>query len=59
MRNFSGFLKGMATGIAVGAAVTMITDPISDRDRKRIVKKTEGIFNSIGTVIDAALDALH
>lgn len=59
MRNISGFLKGMAAGIAVGAAVTMITDPLSDRDRKRIAKKTEGIFKNIGSVIDTTLDMMH
>lgn len=59
MRNVAGFLKGMAAGIAVGAAVTMITDPLSDRDRKKIAKKTEGIFKNIGSVIDTTLDMMH
>ena len=59
MRNVSGFFKGMATGIAVGAVVTMITDPLSDRDRKKIAKKTEGIFKNIGSVIDTTLDMMH
>ena len=30
----SGFIKGMATGMIVGAAVTMIADPISDKQRR-------------------------
>ena len=55
MHNFSGFVKGMATGLVVGAAVTMITDPMSDRDRNKIKKKTEGIFKSVGSVIDTTL----
>ena len=45
MMNISaGFFKGMATGLVVGAAVTMMTDPMSDKQRKKIVKKTEGVF---------------
>jgi gas vesicle protein len=55
----SGFLKGMATGLVVGAAVTMMTDPISERQRKKIMKKTEGVFRNIGGVIDTALDIMH
>ncbi|MGN0108393.1 MAG: hypothetical protein ACI4A5_11960 [Hominilimicola sp.] len=59
MHNVSGFMKGMATGLVVGAAVTMIADPMSDRDRHKIAKKTEGIFKNIGSVIDTTLGMMH
>ncbi len=59
MSGYSGFFKGMATGIAVGAAVTMMTDPISDRQRKKLAKKTEGVFRNIGGIIDSAVDMMH
>ncbi len=59
MHNVSGFIKGMATGLVVGAAVTMIADPMSDRDRHKIAKKTEGIFKNIGSVIDTTLGMMH
>ncbi len=59
MHKFSGFMKGMATGLVVGAAVTMITDPMSERDRHKIAKKTQGIFKDIGTVIDTTLGMMH
>ncbi len=59
MRNVSGFLKGMAAGLVVGAAVTMITDPMTERDRHKIAKKTEGIFKNIGSVIDTTLGIMH
>ncbi len=59
MHKVSGFLKGMATGLVVGAAVTMITDPMTERDRHKIAKKTEGIFKNIGSVIDTTLDMFH
>lgn len=54
-----GFLKGMITGLLVGSAVTMIADPISDRQRHKMQKKTEGFFRSIGSGIDNALDFLR
>lgn len=52
-------MKGMATGLAVGAAVAMITDPMSERERHKIAKKTEGIFKSIGSVIDTAVHMMR
>ena len=59
MQKVSGFLKGMATGLVVGAAVTMIADPMTDRERHKIAKKTEGIFKNIGSVIDTTLGMMH
>ena len=59
MQKVSGFFKGMATGLVVGAAVTMITDPMTNRDRRKIAKKTEGIFKNIGSVIDTTLNMMH
>lgn len=59
MHKISGFMKGMATGLVVGAAVTMIADPMTDRDRHKIAKKTEGIFKNIGSVIDTTLGMMH
>lgn len=59
MHKFSGFMKGMATGLVVGAAVTMLTDPMSERYRHKIAKKTQGIFKDIGTVIDSTLSMIH
>ena len=31
----------------------------ADRQRKKIAKKTEGVFKSIGGVIDTAMDMMH
>lgn len=59
MSNISGFFKGMATGVAIGAAATMVLDPLSDRERKKLAKKTEGVFRNIGSVIDTAVDMMH
>ena len=54
-----GFLKGMATGALLGACVTMMIDPISDKQRRKLQKKTEGVFRSIGNIIDNAISILH
>ncbi len=54
----SSFAKGIAAGLVVGAAVAMFADPISDRQKTKLQKKTEGVFKSIGGVIDTAMDIL-
>ena len=53
--NCKGFFKGMTAGLIIGAAVTMITDPISDRQHKKMSKKTHDVFKNIGSMIDNAL----
>lgn len=55
----TGFIKGMATGLVVGAAVTMFTDPLSAKERHKIAKKTEGVFKNVGAVIDTAMNAMR
>lgn len=49
------FFKGVTTGLIIGAAITMLTDPITDRQRHRLVRKTEGAFKNMGEVIDSAI----
>ena len=53
--NTANFFKGITTGLVIGAAVTMLTDPISDRQRLRLARKTEGVFKSMGGIIDNAI----
>ena len=53
------FYKGTLVGFAVGAAVGVMTDPLSDRERRKISKKTEGIFRNIGSVMDNIIDIFH
>ncbi len=55
----SGFIKGMAAGIVLGACATMLADPISDRQRNKMRRKTEGMFRNIGNIIDTAMDMLR
>lgn len=49
------FFKGVTAGLVIGAAVTMLTDPITDRQRRRLMRKTEGVFKNIGEVIDSTI----
>ena len=54
MHKMSCFIKGTLVGFAVGAAVG-----VSDRERRKISKKTEGIFRNIGSVMDNIIDIFH
>ena len=56
--NYKGFAKGMAAGLIVGAATAIIIDPVSDKQRNRIKRKADGMFKSIGSVIDTAIDII-
>ena len=59
MNKTVGFISGVTTGLLVGAAVTMLMDPITDRQRHKLQKKTEGVFRSIGSVIDTAVEIMR
>jgi len=57
--NYRGFAKGMAAGMVVGAAAAIMLDPINDKQRNKIRRKTEGVFRSIGSVVDTAIDIMR
>ncbi len=57
--NSQGFVKGMAAGLVLGACAAMLVDPVSDRQRHRMYKKTEGMFRNIGNVIDTAFSMMR
>lgn len=56
--NYSNFVKGMAAGMVVGAAVTMVADPLSERQKHKLAKKTESAFRSVGSVINTAVSMM-
>ena len=56
---YMNFAKGMAIGLAVGAAAALFADPLSDKQRHKLQRKTEGLFKSIGGMIDTAMDFMH
>lgn len=55
----SGFMKGMAAGMLLGACAAMIVDPVSDKQKRKLQKKTEGVFRNIGNIIDSAISIMH
>lgn len=57
--SYMNFGKGLALGLAVGAAAVIFADPLSDKQRHKLQKKTEGVFRSIGGMIDTAMDIMH
>lgn len=52
------FIKGMATGLLVGAAVTMLTDPVTDKQRHRLKKKANHMARKLSYTFDDALNRL-
>lgn len=50
----AGFIKGIATGMVVGAAVTLLVEP-SEKQKHKMSKKAEGVFRNIGSIIDTAI----
>lgn len=59
MHKTAGFIGGITTGLILGAAMTMVMDPVSDRQRHKLQKKAEGVFRSIGSVIDTAMEIMR
>ncbi len=49
------FLGGIIAGAIVGSALTMVMDPITDRQRKKLHKGTQSVFKTMGTVLDAMI----
>ena len=48
------FTKGIATGMAVGTAVSMITRPMDIRKRARMKKNTAKALHAVGEIISNA-----
>ena len=54
----SSFAKGIAAGLIVGAAVVSFLDPISDKQKHKLQKKTQGVFKNLGGMLDTAMDIM-
>ncbi len=50
------FTAGVATGALVGMAIGALIDPISDKQKKALHKKSCHIFREIGNTIDSFAD---
>lgn len=49
------FLSGVIAGAIVGSALTMVMDPISDRQRRKMHRGTHSMFKTMGSVLDAMI----
>ena len=53
--NNSQFFKGIGIGLVIGAGTTMLIDPVTDRQRNKLVRKTEGMFKNMGEMVDSVV----
>lgn len=49
------FIGGVIAGAIVGSALTMVIDPVNDRQRRKLHKGTHSMFKTMGTVLDAMM----
>ena len=56
--NTFGFVKGMAAGLIVGAAITMAVDPVTDRQRRKLKKKTHSMARRLSYTLDNAMSKI-
>lgn len=52
----SNFMKGMAAGVCVGAAVSMMS---GGKRKSKMQKKTEGVLRNIEDVIETAVNMIR
>lgn len=55
MAQYSGFMKGVATGMVLGAAATIMIEQPQSKHKGKMSKKAEGLFRNIGSAIDTAV----
>ena len=56
--NTGSFVKGMVTGAVIGMGISMVANPIDERDRRRIAKKISKLFTTIGSIADNVIDVM-
>lgn len=56
---YKNFAKGVATGMLVGAAATLFFDPMTEKQKCKIRKRAKGVFKSIASVVDTAIDIMR
>lgn len=56
--NTGSFVKGMVTGAVIGMGISVVANPMDERDKRRIAKKTSKIFTTIGSIADNMIDAM-
>ncbi|WHH59678.1 YtxH domain-containing protein [Petroclostridium sp. X23] len=56
MMRGNNFTRGLITGTIVGATVAMMMNPMEERDRKRLKRKSGHLMRSMGEVIGEVLE---
>ncbi len=59
MTSAGSFIKGMATGVVIGAGMSMMVSPIDKKDIRRLEKKTDRMFTTVGNALDNMLDTMR
>ena len=52
------FMKGAAAGMIIGAAVTMSVDPVTDRQRRKLKKKTHSMARKLSYKFDDMMNKM-
>ena len=52
----AGFITGIIAGTVVGAGVTMMINPIDEKDKRRISRGASRMFTTIGAMADRMVD---
>ena len=53
----SGFIKGMLTGVVVGAAATFMLDPNLKKKKNSMQHSSSSIFKNIGSMVDEVISS--
>lgn len=51
-----GFMKGVLTGVVVGAATAFVMDPNNGKQRRRMQRQATSFFKNVGSMIDSIVD---
>ncbi|MDK2801518.1 MAG: hypothetical protein PWP27_1770 [Clostridiales bacterium] len=52
----NNFTRGLITGTIIGATVSMMMNPMEDRDKRRLRKKANSFIRNVGDVIEDIID---
>ena len=53
------FMTGMITGAMVGVGMSMMINPFTEKERKKVAKQTSKLFTTIGTIADDLMDIVR
>lgn len=57
--NTGSFLKGVATGAAIGVSLSMIMSPVDKKDVRRVQKNASRMFTTVGSMLDNLLSNMQ